>query len=425
MLYNNDWLFDVPVAQLDRVFGYEPNGWGFESLQVHQNHYLLIVVFFCAKIILCKEVISMELEKLRKISKKIIAEFVDELGLDGDYYSNLNNTLYAFATPQILSNGKTACGQYVSLNEKSTLDRLLKSKEINQETYDIATKEGLIIINPIYDEENLDINDYDDLLTTIIHETLHANRELLVFEPLGKSYDENNPESKRFSPYNYDNGHFEQNDTDYREKLADASQDILKGSIDTSKKTITKYLTMSADDIEDIESLNDYRLDNKKAQQKAIDEALVELMAKVAVLLYLNHEKHATTDIWNILEKISKGDDDIASMSKIILKHNDLELFNWMIMPDMEDIHYDFFSNYTKNDTELVEELYEKSPYISSNFEESIYEDDEETEIDNDYLSSYSKLVNSFTISNKESKKSEISLSSIKNLLNIHLKNER
>ena len=28
----------VPVAQLDRVFGYEPKGQGFESLQARQKH---------------------------------------------------------------------------------------------------------------------------------------------------------------------------------------------------------------------------------------------------------------------------------------------------------------------------------------------------------------------------------------------------
>ncbi len=27
----------APVAQLDRVFGYEPNGWGFDSLRVRQK----------------------------------------------------------------------------------------------------------------------------------------------------------------------------------------------------------------------------------------------------------------------------------------------------------------------------------------------------------------------------------------------------
>ena len=26
------------VAQLDRAFGYEPKGWGFEPLQLHQRH---------------------------------------------------------------------------------------------------------------------------------------------------------------------------------------------------------------------------------------------------------------------------------------------------------------------------------------------------------------------------------------------------
>lgn len=27
------------LAQLDRVFGFEPNGWGFDSLTTHQTEY--------------------------------------------------------------------------------------------------------------------------------------------------------------------------------------------------------------------------------------------------------------------------------------------------------------------------------------------------------------------------------------------------
>ena len=41
------------------------------------------------------------------------------------------------------------------------------------------------------------------------------------------------------------------------------------------------------------------------------------------------------------------------AMSNIILKHNDLELFKWMIDPlsyQVDDIHYDFFLNYVSKD---------------------------------------------------------------------------
>ena len=37
---NEKFIFEfviAPVAQLDRVFGYEPKGQGFESLRTHQN----------------------------------------------------------------------------------------------------------------------------------------------------------------------------------------------------------------------------------------------------------------------------------------------------------------------------------------------------------------------------------------------------
>ena len=52
---------------------------------------------------------------------------------------------------------------------------------------------------------------------------------------------------------------------------------------------------------------------------------------------------------------------DVGAMCKIILKHQDFELFYWMLDPieySLENIHYDFFKDYTKNDQSLLEELY-------------------------------------------------------------------
>ena len=37
----------APLAQLDRVFGYEPKGRGFESLTACQKKHLLLQVLFC------------------------------------------------------------------------------------------------------------------------------------------------------------------------------------------------------------------------------------------------------------------------------------------------------------------------------------------------------------------------------------------
>ena len=41
---------DVLVAQLDRVFGYEPNGWRFESSRAHQNslNFVFDEFFYCS-----------------------------------------------------------------------------------------------------------------------------------------------------------------------------------------------------------------------------------------------------------------------------------------------------------------------------------------------------------------------------------------
>ena len=47
-MYN--YLSDVPVAQLDRVFGYEPKGWGLDSLRAHQkNRRTISVAIFSIK----------------------------------------------------------------------------------------------------------------------------------------------------------------------------------------------------------------------------------------------------------------------------------------------------------------------------------------------------------------------------------------
>lgn len=103
--------------------------------------------------------------------------------------------------------------------------------------------------------------------------------------------------------------------------------------------------------------------DEQMSNQQIIDESLVELMAILSYKLYTDIENNINTDIWNSIEEISNNYEgtDISAMCKIILKHGDFELFYWMLDPigySLENIHYDFFKEYTKNDQDLLEELY-------------------------------------------------------------------
>ena len=98
-------------------------------------------------------------------------------------------------------------------------------------------------------------------------------------------------------------------------------------------------------------------------KQQIADEALVELMSVLAMKLYNNSLNGKTTDIWQLIQETRDHFDgeDLGIMCEIILKHNDLELFYWMIDPigySMGDVHYDFFRQYTQNDGDLLDQLY-------------------------------------------------------------------
>ncbi len=92
-------------------------------------------------------------------------------------------------------------------------------------------------------------------------------------------------------------------------------------------------------------------------QQLKIDEALIAIMS---IITWKMHEQN-NNNIRSIVEYINQKtkQKDIKSMTNIILKHNDLELFKWMIEPltyQKNDIHYDFFNEYI--DTEDLYDLY-------------------------------------------------------------------
>lgn len=297
----------------------------------------------------------MELKEINSKAKEMLANFVNEIGLDGEYYIEANgNTPVAFGKVLVDS-----LGEYMT-PESRRLENFLKGKKLDSKVEKIIKDRGLILLNDVYKEKQPDA----DLYITLIHEKLHANRNLLIKDAY---------RDEDFSAFVSDGNKIEQNTDDLKVMYADASQDILKGSIDDSKDTISKYANIDDEYVEERIDL-DEELPEQIERQKVVDESLVDMIAAISYKLYEAKECGKQTNIWEQLETIkekSEGE-DIGYMAEIVLKHKDFELFNWMIDPitySGGDIHYDFFSKYTKNDKELVEKLYSaKRPGFEEDF---------------------------------------------------------
>ena len=309
----------------------------------------------------------MNLENIIYKSKEMIQTFVNSIHFDGDWYSQLNTTPLVWGEPKL--NG---CGEFVSPGSKR-LDQILKKNDYDELTKEMINDNGVILINRLYQQQSAD----SELYITLIHEIFHANRDLLVFDVWREDRNE--------YAFIHNNRKIEQNTDKLSYKNVDASQEILKGSIDTSKIVVDGYGSKSDEEIEDLLFVDD-SIGNQMEKQRKIDESLVEIMARVSYLLYRNKQKGIDIDIWDIIQKIKDdskdeyydlramdidyefaGPDTIlakdrAVMCDILLKHHDFELFNWMLDPilySQGDIHYDFFKKYTNNDSELLKKLYE------------------------------------------------------------------
>lgn len=283
----------------------------------------------------------MEMAELKTVTDRIISNFVDELGLDGESYISSNDCLMAFSRlgpiPGLFHNA-----------ESPALKSFLEKLNIPQKQKDYILSEGLILLNKKY----RDLPDDSALLITCIHERFHANRMILAQVP--SSANEN------IDPMFYDQGKFVRNSTEFEEKYIDPNQDILLGSIDDSKDDVSSYQSLDDDELDNFYFANDKVGEKMNAQYK-IDETLIELMAGIAYGLYIGKFK----DIMDGVDYTSKhySGDDLSSMSNIILRHNDLDLFKWMIDPltyQNNNIHYDFFSHYvTEEDKKDVTTIIE------------------------------------------------------------------
>lgn len=286
----------------------------------------------------------MELKEIRKETKKMLSNFLNEIGLDGEYYSSICNC------PMKWEKNILGVGKYLEPGS-GKLEKIIQTSGYNEKEREILNQRGLIILNQNYRQKE----DEPELLVTAIHENIHSNRNLLLFDATR--------DNKNEKAYTFNNNKFEQNISDYSFSDVDASQEVLKGNIDTSQTTIDSYKNINSKELEDMKS-SQKKIGSQMKKQKIVDEALVELIAILSYKLYNHKEKGEPADIWQEIEKakeIYEGE-DIGAMSKIILKHHDFELFKWMIDPisySQGDIHYDFFGKYTKNDQALLQELYE------------------------------------------------------------------
>lgn len=278
------------------------------------------------------------------LAKDILRTFVNEIGLDGDYYVQTDNC------PIIYVDGR-GISQYIS-PEDPQLKIFLENIKFDEETELKVKERGLILVREDY--KNIETMD-SEFLVTIVHEKLHSNRNLLCYDArrLGKI---------TYRTYTSNQGVFEQNTPEYSYFDADASQEILHGSIDTSLKTIDKYKMFSNYEIEDLDFEND-EISTKMQRQQQVYEALVDLIAYTAYKVWYDTQYEGKADIWKAIEIVKNKHfkEDITIMSEIILKHHDLDLFYWMIDPfyySGGDHHYDFFKQYTKDDSELVKKFY-------------------------------------------------------------------
>lgn len=286
----------------------------------------------------------MDLREIKNISVKMIENFVNTIGLDGEYYGTTCNCQMSWGKPKL-----DAEGEFIT-PESDRLINLVNRSPIDENTKRRIISRGLILVNSKYKFEEMEAN----LFVTLIHEMIHSNRSLMICDAVRNDTNEN--------AYNYENSSFNQNTFDFDFSYVDASQDLLKGNINDSRNTIDMF-NQKTDEELDIMEFESGKRDKQMTNQQIIDESLVELMAVLSYKLYTDQGNDIDTNIWNSIVEISNHYEgtDVGAMCKIILKHQDFELFYWMLDPieySLENIHYDFFKDYTKNDQELLKELY-------------------------------------------------------------------
>ena len=270
-----------------------------------------------------------------KLLNELYKNFINELDLDGNSFCRI------MKFPVVIYNNVifNSDGRYVSINNKY-LNKIINSFSFSEEEKTNILENGLIEIDKKYE------NNHNSMFyVTLVHEILHANRDLLLYDYF------NNVGGSEFSneyAYVYKDGRFFKNTSNLSFDYGDASQNILNGNIDSSK------IENAQDELD-----MDDKVAEKMAKQVDIDEALIDTMSIVANKIYNEKKKGNKLGIFECLELLRDCIDvnNVKVICDIILRHRDYGLFYWVLDPigyTYGDIHYDFFSNYTKNDGDLV-----------------------------------------------------------------------
>ena len=95
---------------------------------------------------------------------KMIENFVNTIGLDGEYYGSTCNCSIAWGRPKL-----DAEGEFIT-PKSDRLINLLNKSQIDQTTKNKIISRGLILVNSKYRFEEIDAN----LFVTLIHEMFHS-----------------------------------------------------------------------------------------------------------------------------------------------------------------------------------------------------------------------------------------------------------
>ena len=297
----------------------------------------------------------MDTSRLRKKANIAIKKLVDSLGLNGAaYIKNTNHYIMINNIPEKDIMGKTYGAQ------SNELYNLLEKTNWDYEEKVSVLQNGLITINV-----GKNIND-DQTLATCIHEMFHAHREILTNDQnrMGDipNIVELNGRSVKTTP---DEG------TQVFGNYLDAAQDVFIGSFDDSAKARKEVTKLSDDELKDLDS----RTSNRFIRQQAIDETLIEVMSITAFYLY-KHNISNLDHALDCIQEISKinGNKDFDSLISIMKRHNNLDLFKWIIDPltyQQDSLNYDFFINYiNEDDKEDAKTLIDY--YIMENLDDEI-----------------------------------------------------
>ena len=114
----------------------------------------------------------MKFESEIRIAKEIMKNFINELDLDGNSFCRI------MKFPVVIYNNVifNSDGRYVSINNKY-LNKIINSFSFSEEEKTNILENGLIEIDKKYE------NNHNSMFyVTLVHEILHANRDLLLYD---------------------------------------------------------------------------------------------------------------------------------------------------------------------------------------------------------------------------------------------------